>query len=137
VDVAFKSSGPDTTPPTVASTNPSSGSSNVAINSTVAATFSESINSSIMTFTVVDNNNQTVPGTFVYNATTVTATFTPASYLNSLITYTARISGVKDLAGNAMTSAYSWTFTTAGSGPFSIWSPSATPDTVNTNDAAR
>src|SRR2546427_529901 len=42
-----------------------------------------------------------------------TATFTPADNLAPLTTYTATIStGARDLAGNALTSDISWTFTT-------------------------
>src|SRR5207344_1640447 len=47
-------------------------------------------------------------------------TLTPSSALSGSIVYTATIkggsSGVKDLAGNALASDYTWSFTTAASG---------------------
>src|SRR5437016_3362125 len=52
-----------------------------------------------------------VAGTVSYSG--VTATFTPAANLAPLTTYTATIStGAKDLAGNALASDMSWSFTT-------------------------
>src|SRR2546425_1038839 len=52
-----------------------------------------------------------VAGTVSYSG--VTATFTPAANLAPLPTYTATIStGTKDLAGNALASDMSWSFTT-------------------------
>src|SRR3989442_7152086 len=54
------------------------------------------------------------------NYTGVTATFTPAGNLAPLTTYTATITaGASDLAGNALTTDYVWSFTTG-----------ATPDTT-------
>src|SRR5207249_3530266 len=50
----------------------------------------------------------------------VTATFTPASTLAPLTTFTATVTtGAKDLAGNALATGFSWSFTTG-----------ATPDTT-------
>jgi hypothetical protein len=54
-----------------------------------------------------------VAGTVSYNAGTRTATFDPTSNLAYGRTYTATITtGAKDLAGNSLTSSYSWSFTT-------------------------
>src|SRR5437867_4600555 len=52
-----------------------------------------------------------VAGTVTY--TNGTATFTPADNLAPLTTYTVTINtGAKDLAGNALTSDITWSFTT-------------------------
>jgi len=60
-----------------------------------------------------------------------TATFTPTSALGSQTTYTVTVTtGVKDVSGNALGSAYSWTFTTAGSSGQHYRDPVLTPTSV-------
>ncbi|MEK6900972.1 MAG: Ig-like domain-containing protein, partial [Nanoarchaeota archaeon] len=102
----------DTTPLTVSSTSPSNSATSVAINTSVTATFSENMDAStITTSTFTISNGDSVSGTVTYSDTT--ATFTPSENLSYNTTYTATITtGVKDSAGNAMTSDYSWSFTT-------------------------
>jgi hypothetical protein len=104
----------DVTAPTVVSTNPLNGATGVAV---ITATFSEPINVSTLTttnFKVTAPGNATVDGTVAWDATTRTATFTPTSALAASTAYTATITtGVTDVAGNAMASAYVWDFTTA------------------------
>jgi hypothetical protein len=102
--------------PTVSSTSPLSGLSNVATTTAITATFSEAIaTSTITTETFTLNNGAT--GTVAYNATTKVATFTPSANLLSGTTYMATITGgetgVKDVAGNPLASNYVWSFTTA------------------------
>src|SRR5437016_3523148 len=107
----------DTTRPTVSSTDPANAATGVAINKKIAATFSESMDPSTITTTNFTLKQGTTPvaGTVTYVGTT--ATFAPASALAINTTYTGMITtGVKDLAGNAMASAFGWSFTTgAGS----------------------
>ena len=109
----FKTSAPDTTPPTVISTSPVNSASAVAINSAVTATFSEQVDPATITtaeFTLMDGTTP-VSGTVTYSGTT--ATFTPSASLTTNTLYTATITtGVKDLAGNAMSVNYSWSFQT-------------------------
>ena len=112
----------DTTPPTISSTNPLDTATNVALNTTVAATFSKAIDPQTIsgtTFTVKQGSTP-VPGSVSYGPGT-TATFTPANPLTSNLLFTATLStSVKDLAGNALASSYSWSFTTgaaAAKGP--------------------
>src|SRR5439155_599910 len=71
-------------------------------------------------FTVKDSsNNNAIAGTVSLSPDGKTATFTPSSNLSSFTTYTATITtGVKDLAGNAMTANYVWTFTTQAVNPY-------------------
>src|SRR4030067_3074226 len=110
VKISYK----DITPPTVSSTNPSGGATGIAVNSVISATFSEAMNSSTIntsTFTLSGNSNP-VSGTVGYSGTT--ATFTPSANLANNTTYTAAITtGVTDAAGNALSSNYIWSFTTA------------------------
>ena len=118
---------PDTTPPTVTGVSPGIGATDVSIISTITATFSEVMDSSTInpsTFTLKDSSNNPVSDIVTYVGTT--ATFTPSGNLMYSTTYTATITtGVKDLAGNAMTENYTWTFTTGAA-------PDTTPPSVPT-----
>lgn len=104
----------DTTAPTVAFTAPTRGQAGVAPNSKAIATFSESMDGSTITqstFTLA--NGAAVSGTVLYAESGKSATFTPLQDLLPTSEYTATLSTqVRDLAGNAMSVAYVWTFTT-------------------------
>ena len=102
---------PDTTPPTVVTTDPNDKATGVAVSAVITATLSEAMMpSTINTGTFTINNG--VTGTVTYSGSK--ATFTPTSYLPYPVTYTATITtGVKDAAGNAMVVPYTWTFTTS------------------------
>ena len=108
----------DTTAPAVSSTNPSSGETDVSLTATVSVTFSEDVSSSTLTtssFTVTTDSTSVV-GTVSYSSSTRTATFTPSNSLSYSTQYTATVTtDVQDLAGNPMSSDYSWTFTTESS----------------------
>ena len=103
----------DTTPPTVSSTSPASNATGVGISSAISATFSEDMDSStINTNTFTLSGGGSVSGTVSYS--NKTATFTPSGNLSYSTTYTATITtGVKDISGNAMSSTYTWSFTTS------------------------
>jgi len=107
----------DTTAPTVSSTSPAANATNVAVNSTVAITFSEDVQSGSIAFTLKDSNNNTVAGSLSYNSGTHIATFTPTSSLSGLMTYTARLSDVQDIAGNHIAAPVVWSFTTIDNTP--------------------
>ena len=104
----------DTTAPVVSATNPVNNGTGVAINTKVAATFTKAMDAQTITaanFTVKQGTTA-VAGTVTYGPGT-TATFSPSGALSGGVVYTASLStGVKDLAGNALASAYAWTFTT-------------------------
>ena len=72
------------------------------------------INSS--TIELRNSSNALITATVSYNAGTRTATLTPSAALANSTVYTAKIkggaSGVKDVAGNALASDYTWSFTT-------------------------
>jgi len=101
--------------PTVSSTIPANLSTGVAINSAMAAVFSEAMDPlTVTTVTFTLNGATPVSGTVTYSG--VTAVFTPASSLAANTTYTATITtGIKDLAGNALAVNKVWTFTTGNS----------------------
>jgi hypothetical protein len=104
---------PDTTAPTVISTDPADLELGVPANRRVAATFSEAMDPftiSAVTFTLYDGATP-VPGTVSYAG--VTATFAPTGGLALNTLYTATITvGAADLSGNVLASDYVWTFTT-------------------------
>ena len=108
----------DVTPPTVLSTDPLSGATAVATTKVIGMTFSEAMTASTIsasTFTLKQGTTA-VTGTVAYSGTT--ATFTPSSALVAGTVYTANLTtGAKDLAGNAISAAKTWSFTTAGTAP--------------------
>ncbi len=106
---------PDTTAPTVSSTSPADGATGVAINQRIAATFSERMNVSsiIAAFTVTGPGATSVTGTVAYDVASKIATFTPAGNFATNTDYMATLTtGVRDLAGNGLTSVFEWSFTT-------------------------
>uniref|UniRef100_UPI0025F628B9 LamG-like jellyroll fold domain-containing protein n=1 Tax=uncultured Candidatus Kuenenia sp. TaxID=1048336 RepID=UPI0025F628B9 len=110
----------DTTPPTVIATSPVSNATEVAVDSTIIATFSEAIDaSSITTDTfLVSDSSGNIGGTISYSDTT--ATFTPSGPLAYSTTYTVTVTtGVRDVSGNAMTDNYICSFTTTEDGGIS------------------
>ncbi|PJZ31857.1 hypothetical protein CH378_01210 [Leptospira kmetyi] len=104
--------GPDVTPPAVSLVTPANGITNVGVNTSVSAVFSEPMTCATLTtasFTLT--GGAAVPGTVTCAGTS--ATFTPSATLSYNTTYTARITtGAKDLAGNSVAALYAWTFTT-------------------------
>ncbi|MCU1311003.1 MAG: hypothetical protein JWO20_2128, partial [Candidatus Angelobacter sp.] len=124
VDVVFVSAGPDTSPPTVTSVSPSANSTGATTSTSVTATFNEQMTANSIsgsTFQLRDSSNNQVGATVTYNSGTNTAVLQPTSALATSATYTATIAGgtggVTDLAGNAMTSNFTWSFTTGGPTP--------------------
>ncbi|MFZ2960909.1 MAG: Ig-like domain-containing protein, partial [Candidatus Ozemobacteraceae bacterium] len=105
---------PDTTPPTVTSTDPASSAANIAVGKQLVATFSESMDASTITntsFTLAGPGGTPTSGTVTYVGKI--AKFVPESLLAFNATYTATIAtGAKDLAGNKLATKYEWTFTT-------------------------
>ncbi len=142
VDVVF-SPAASTTTPAVTSTTPASGQTNVPTNTSLTATFNESVESSSIQFTLTGPGNVSVPGTVSYDSATDTASFVPSGAVNGSgaltagATYTATVSGAQDASGNTMKSPYTWSFTTAQTPaqcPCSVWSNSAQPAVPAEND---
>jgi len=107
----------DTAAPTISSTNPANGATEVAVVTALFASFSEAMNASTIstsTFAVTGPGVTPVVGTVSYDASTYIAKFAPNSPLAANTTYTATITtGTKDVAGNALASNRVWSFTTA------------------------
>jgi len=151
VDVVFTNTvGADTTPPTIVSTTPASAATGVNPNGTISIAFSEAIDPSTVSSSTIqlrDATSALVTATLTYDAASRTATMTPGSALAASSTYTASVKGgatdprVKDLAGNALTATYNWSFTTASQTtgpncPCSIWSSSTVPTVPDDGDPA-
>jgi hypothetical protein len=122
VDVVFNTTtAPDTTAPIVSTVTPPPASSGVRTNSFLTATFNEPLNSTTMTatsFLLKNPSGTAVAASVSYNAGSRTATLTPTAALANSVVYTAVLkAGIKDAAGNATASDYSWTFTTAAPPP--------------------
>ena len=148
VDVVFTASAPDTTAPTVTSQAPANNATGVGVSSIVTATFSEAVTASTLntsTFELRDSGAALVAAAVSYNAASLTATLDPTANLAYATTYTATVkTGVTDVAGNAMTSAVTWSFTTSATPPpppppptcpCSIWNPATTTPTNDETDA--
>ena len=103
----------DTTAPTVLSVVPANSAVSIAVNTNITAAFSEAMSTSTIstaTFTLKQGTTN-VAGTVSYSGTT--ATFNPTSDLTGGLVYTATITtGAKDVAGNAIAVAKTWSFTT-------------------------
>jgi ice-binding like protein/Big-like domain-containing protein len=101
--------------PTVTSTTPVDGASDVANNTVVTARFGEAMNPLTLgdtTFTLTGPGTAAVAGSVTYTASGSFAEFTPSSDLAPGVTFTATITtGATDLAGNGLASDFSWTFT--------------------------
>jgi hypothetical protein len=134
VDVVFNTTANNNSHPAVTATKPSSGATGVSSTAAVSATFNKNVVQSSIQFTLADPNASQVAGTVSYNSTTFTATFTPSAPLAASTKYTATVSGATDSSGNAMDAPYSWSFTTAGSCPCSLFPASATPSVITEND---
>ncbi len=109
----------DTTPPTVSSTSPVADAPDVAVSTAVSATFSEAM--ADLTITTDSFTLDGVSGSVTYDSGTYTATFTPTGDLAYSTTYTATLStAITDAAGNPLTSAHSWSFTTESAPPGAV-----------------
>ena len=108
----------DTTPPTVVLTFPAPNATNIVANITISASFSEPLNPATLTSTTVTltSTSGSVPGAIAYNNNIVT--FSPTIKLKDSTTYRTTITtAVQDATGNPLSTAYSWTFTTAAPPP--------------------
>jgi hypothetical protein len=132
----------DKEPPTVTFTTPSHGASGAPVNTKISVTFSEPMDPatiSVSTFSVNDGALG-ISGTVQYVESSKMAVFTPATSLNSILTYTCTVKkGAKDLNGNGIEPEYTWIFQPGGgtdpAGPTvsSVYPANGTPDAgINT-----
>jgi myo-inositol-hexaphosphate 3-phosphohydrolase len=119
---AFRSWTIDVSPPTVTTVQPADQAVGVPVGENVRATFSEAMNASTLstsTFTLKRTVDAVqVPAAVTFAAVNRTATLDPSAGLEPSTSYTATLTtGVRDQAGNALASDYTWAFTTAGEVP--------------------
>jgi hypothetical protein len=116
--------------PAVVSTIPANGSTNVALNTVISATFNMPMSPATIsdaTFTVAGPGGTAVAGAVTYSG--LIATFTPSAALDYSTLYTATITnGAADLGGAHLLANYAWTFTT-------ITPPPAVISTIPVNAA--
>ncbi|OPX86442.1 MAG: Cadherin-like beta sandwich domain protein [Pelotomaculum sp. PtaB.Bin104] len=115
-EVSFSTTAaPDTTAPSVSSSDPVNGATGVAIDKTVVITFSEDIltGDSYEQISVKDGSNSDVP--FTKSISGSVLSLDPSVNLGYSSTYTVTVpaGAVKDTADNDLTGAYTLTFTTA------------------------
>jgi methionine-rich copper-binding protein CopC len=136
VDVVVDTTGADSAPPTVTSTDPGSNATAVSTNGGLTANFSEQVEPSSVQFTLADPGGAIVAGTTAVAPDGRSAVFSPNTPLAGTTVYTARVSAT-DLVGNAMATPYSWSFTSgaAGSCPCSLFRPTDTPAGTGTGGA--
>ena len=113
----------DTTAPTVSSTVPLANATGVPINTVITAIFGEPMDPPSITnnsFNLSCPTGTPIVGTVGYGITGSVATFTPtAGSLPSNTTCAANIgTSVRDVEGNHLVSAVTWTFTTAAAVSF-------------------
>jgi hypothetical protein len=104
----------DGTAPTILVVSPAANAISIATNSAINVTFSEPVNSQSVTASsfFLKQGSNIVAGNL--SVTNEVVTFSPATPLTANTVYSVTVTtGVKDLAGNAIASSYSWSFTTA------------------------
>jgi hypothetical protein len=101
-----------TTPPSVLTSNPATSTSSVPLNVLIEAQFNEAVSATSLSQITLLTGSTPVPftGSLVFANSAVR--LTPATLLSPNTTYTVTIQGVKDVAGNAMTGPYTFSFTT-------------------------
>jgi thermitase len=105
----------DTTAPTVSSRNPSSEQTGVGRGTNVMATFSEAMDKATVTTSTVtlakSGSTAPVDASVTLSSDGKTVTLDPSARLARRTTYTAKIEGAKDLAGNPLDTT-TWSFKT-------------------------
>ena len=132
----------DTTAPTVTGMAPSGSA--VAVNSSVAVTFSEALNASTVTSTNVQlrntATNAVIATTISYTQGSTTVTLTPTAALANATGYTIFVqggsSGIKDVAGNALAANATGTFTTVSAADTTAPTVTAISPTSGSNSVA-
>jgi len=135
VDMVFTMTGAaDTAPPKVTSLTPAAAATGVGYATTVTVAFNEAVQPSSISFQLRDPSGNLVAGATRYDSASYSVVFKPTAPLLVSATYSASVSAA-DLAGNAMASPFTWSFTTAvPTCPCSLWQQSTTPTVVNAAD---
>ena len=116
--------------PTVVSTVPAAGATNVAASTPVSATFAKAVDPASVQLSLKTSAGSAVAGTVAYDATSLTARLTPGAALPGATTYTATVTA-KNPSGVAMTAPKTWTFTTADTDAPSVTAQSPAAGATN------
>ncbi|RZU00770.1 Ig-like domain-containing protein [Rivibacter subsaxonicus] len=137
----------DSAAPAVTASTPGGGATDVDLNTTPSATFSEAMNPASLnasTFELRVAGGSLVTAAVSYDAATRRATLVPGTALTASTAYTVTVKGgsggVKDLAGNALVADFNWSFTTGTGGgssncPCSAWTPASAPVISSVDDS--
>jgi hypothetical protein len=106
-----------TSPPTVTAGSPGASTTNVAVSSSVSASFDEQVQSSTISLSLTPVGGSPVAASIIYYSSTKTATLIPSSALAYSTRYIASVSGAVNNNGIAMAAPFSWSFTTAPDWP--------------------
>ncbi|WP_161597210.1 N,N-dimethylformamidase beta subunit family domain-containing protein, partial [Dyadobacter flavalbus] len=125
VDVVFDDDAEDETPPSVASVSPAANAAGINAQANITVTFNEAVNESTISSATIRllRAGTVIPAAVTYNAATFTATLNPNTALVYSSSYTIEVKGgstdprVKDVAGNALASNFTSTFTTQSTPP--------------------
>ncbi|MGN9908885.1 PQQ-dependent sugar dehydrogenase [Phytohabitans sp. LJ34] len=124
----YATGGSDTDPPTVASTVPTPGATNVSTTAPARVTFSEAMDPARINTTNIElrtAGGSLVNRTVTYDAATASAVVTPAAALALGATYTVTVkggsSGVVDAVGNPLAADHQFSFTTSSQPPPTIF----------------
>ena len=129
---------PDTSLPTVTLIDPVNNATGVAISKVIVATFSEGMDQTTINATTFTLKQGTTSVAGTVTKTGTTGTFTPTSSLEYSKVYTGTITtGVKDLAGNAQASNFTFTFTTGIAPDATLPVVSSTDPLNNATNVAR
>jgi hypothetical protein len=137
VDVVYTQTA-GSTPPVVTTVTPTNGSTGNPVSVAPTATFSQAVVPSTVSFTLKDSGGATVAGSVSFNTGNTVATLTPTNALAASTTYTATVSGAQNASGTAMSSPFTWSFTTGtvSQCPCSVWqnaAPSGAADAADTS----
>jgi Bacterial Ig-like domain/NHL repeat len=100
--------------PTVVSTVPADGATDVAITSTLTVNFSEAMDCTTLTSSTLFESESGTPVPGIIDCNDAVAVFTPSSDLLASTTYTATVqAGVKSQTEVALAASVTWSFTTA------------------------
>jgi hypothetical protein len=126
----------DNVAPAVVTQTPDPGATDVHTGDSATATFGEAVQPQTVVFQLKDGSGANVAGSVSYDASSFTVTFTPSAALSSGATYTASVSGARDLQGNAMAAPAMWSFITVGTTVVSLWPAGTTPAVTSANDSS-
>ena len=130
----------NTVAPTVITTSPANGATNIPINTQVQIQFSESLQATSLSQVTLTGSTLTTTASLSVGDRVLT--LTPNTILQPNTTYTITITGVKDTSGNTLSGTVTATFTTGPgadltSGPSLVsYNPASGQTGVGTNDSA-